>query len=168
MAMPMQYFLGTSPSVWSNSSCSPGSDTVLGPLSDCRFDFTLLFEQCVLSAVPSGFLFLLGFPRIYRLCRKDEKVINSPARVGKIVSYQYLPPSEPGSRDCQTLSIAFCLLQLALLVLWSIYPSLRTDASILVAILNIVVSIQIIALSHFEHTRSMDTSYSHQSSISPN
>jgi hypothetical protein len=63
------------------------SDNVFGPFSDCRFDFTLFFEQAIISAIPAIFLLLSAPSRIDRLFRQDEKVLPSTNGVAKLVSF---------------------------------------------------------------------------------
>lgn len=43
-------------------------------------------------------------------------------------------------------------------MLWSCFPAPGTDASIPVSILNLVISVQLVALSYFEHSRSVKPS----------
>jgi hypothetical protein len=64
------------------------SDHAFGPFSDCRFDFTLFFEQAMISAIPAIFLLLSAPSRIHRLFREDEKVLPSTNGVAKLVSVE--------------------------------------------------------------------------------
>jgi hypothetical protein len=55
-------------------ACLPTADNVFGPVVDgCRdgFDFTLLFEQSIMSIVPSALL-LLAFPVRYVYLHKQD------------------------------------------------------------------------------------------------
>lgn len=56
-----------------------GNDGSFGPVltqgPDCySFDFTLTFEDCILSIAPSGIAFLLSFVRIFYLFKRDAVV----------------------------------------------------------------------------------------------
>lgn len=53
------------------------------------------------------------------------------------------------------MTIALAALQLALLVLWIKHPYSRTRISIAAATLGLIVDIELVALSHLEHTRSI-------------
>ena len=71
------------------SSCEPTNDDIFGPvIQGCRsnFDFTLLFEQTMLSMPPSAVLLLLAPPRIVKLLRSRRKTFPTPLRSLKIVS----------------------------------------------------------------------------------
>lgn len=72
--------------------CSPNADDKFGPpVSGCRhdFDFTLLFEQSILSLAPIALLMLLSVPRLIQLRRRSPKTIPTPLRHGKNVR---IPP----------------------------------------------------------------------------
>lgn len=68
----------TSSSVMNTSSvpCALGMDNTFGPfVKGCRddFDFTLLFEQGIMTMAPAAFLLLLMLPRIYQLSMLNLK-----------------------------------------------------------------------------------------------
>lgn len=68
--------------------CSQADD-LFGPFIDhqCRggFDFTLLFEQTVLSMIPAA-AFILAFPwRITNLTKSRPKTFLTPVRFWKLV-----------------------------------------------------------------------------------
>ena len=70
--------------------CLPTADDVFGPVvSGCRqnFDFTLLFEQGILTLVPAALLLLVAPIRLLQLYKASVKT--RPASVGqvKLVSY---------------------------------------------------------------------------------
>jgi hypothetical protein len=74
-----------------NSSylCPLGADDRFGPaVVGCRddFDFTLLFEQSMLSLGPSVVLLIVSFPRIIQLYRCCMKTVTTPLRICKPVS----------------------------------------------------------------------------------
>jgi hypothetical protein len=69
-------------------SCLPTSDDVFGPIvKGCRsnFDFTLLFEQAILTIGPAVLLLLFVPPRIIRLLRSNKKTLSSRPRLYKTV-----------------------------------------------------------------------------------
>ena len=69
--------------------CSSGADNAFGPTVDgsCRdgFDFTLLFEQVMLSIIPSLLLILLAPPRLYTLYRASIKILVDSMHIAKLV-----------------------------------------------------------------------------------
>lgn len=70
------------------SSCSPSLDNSFGPYAgNCRggFDFTLLFEETILS-IPLLAIFILILPfRTLQLYKNDKKVVRSPLQLYKLV-----------------------------------------------------------------------------------
>ena len=121
------------------------ADDVFGPAvsSACRggFDFTLLFEQAILTLLPSA-AFLLAFPmRFAYLARKEAKTLYSPARAAKL-----------------SLAIVFVAVQLILLVLWSLDKATQTNVSVSAAAVNLVVALQFVAVSWIEDERSVGPS----------
>jgi hypothetical protein len=90
-------------------------DNTFGPgATACRggFDFTLLFEESILSILPSA-LFLLIVPnRLLHVCRGSKKVRRSTLQILKLASLRYVPPTfnmilmnwVPGQRNCISLS----------------------------------------------------------------
>jgi ATP-binding cassette, subfamily C (CFTR/MRP), member 1 len=71
------------------STCQSFNDDTFGPVvHGCRsnFDFTLLFEQSILSIGPAALLLLLAPPRLVRLLRSSKKTLPSRLRFGKTVS----------------------------------------------------------------------------------
>jgi hypothetical protein len=74
-----------------NSSylCPLGADDRFGPtVVGCRddFDFTLLFEQSMLSLGPSVVMLIVSFPRIIQLYRCRMKTVTTPLSICKPVS----------------------------------------------------------------------------------
>ncbi|KAH8804690.1 ABC transporter-like protein [Xylogone sp. PMI_703] len=102
------------------------------------FDFTLLFEQGLLSIGPSALLLLVFPVRVFQLYRKERK-----ARPG------WLLGAKP------TAVAIFACLQLAQLVIWSSPSAVHTRASVAAAALSLVDSLAICILSYVEHTRSI-------------
>jgi len=77
---------------------TPGSsclnDDTLGPVVvGCRdnFDFTLVFEQSILSIAPSACFAALAAARMAWLSRKPRVVSAKSLQALKIVRYSYLP-----------------------------------------------------------------------------
>ena len=68
--------------------CPPSIDNSFGPYAGvCRggFDFTLLFEETILT-IPLSAIFFLIFPlRALQLYRNDKKVVRSPLQICKLV-----------------------------------------------------------------------------------
>ena len=56
-----------------------------------RFDFTLLFEETILSILPSALFLLLVPPRILSLWRTPRKVTGSYLQTIKIVGFPHFP-----------------------------------------------------------------------------
>ncbi|CRG84683.1 hypothetical protein PISL3812_01936 [Talaromyces islandicus] len=120
-------------------------DNNFGPqVNDCRgdFDFTLLFEECFLSIVPSVLL-LLALPARYRLlCKKRTKeVAKTPIYWAKLL-----------------LALGFGLSQLSLVVIWALPHSPRTQASLAAAVVALIAYGGLQLLSHLEHLYSIQPS----------
>ncbi|CAK44606.1 P-loop containing nucleoside triphosphate hydrolase protein [Aspergillus niger ATCC 13496] len=110
-----------------------------GPVSSVGFDFTPLFEDTILSLLPSTLLLLI-LP--YRL----------------ISLYGQQPKVSPGGflRGSKTIFLAmFAASHLALLILRILKSPLRTKATIPESALAFVASIGLCLLSRFEHSRSI-------------
>ncbi|PYI35212.1 P-loop containing nucleoside triphosphate hydrolase protein [Aspergillus indologenus CBS 114.80] len=120
------------------ASCSPVADNSFGPVIACPaiFDFTLLFEQSILSIGPSA-IFLLVVPwRIWSLYAENIKTVANKAHWRK-------------------LAVAVCLvgLQLASVVEWARHNLIRTALPAIV--LSLLDSICITVLTALEHDRSL-------------
>jgi len=72
-----------------STTCRVHDDDNFGPFvaSSCRqgYDFTLLFEQSILTILPSTIYFLASLPRIRYLWAEKVKLLPNPARVWKLV-----------------------------------------------------------------------------------
>lgn len=79
-----------------STACSRIDDTFGPHAKECRdeFDFTLLFEESILSIVPLALLLLLAPNRIIYLFQKKTKVIHSPIIFAKLVRLYPLTPFE--------------------------------------------------------------------------
>ena len=122
-----------------HAHCSPNADNAFGPLVDqlCRtFDFTLLFEQSILSIIPNALFLLLTPICLYRLRHAPKSV---------------LEPNWFGFTKALSAAILACL-QLALLVLWTLSQH-RTPFSIAAAILSLIASTALVYTSWVLHFR---------------
>ncbi|KAH7319081.1 putative ATP-binding cassette transporter [Rhexocercosporidium sp. MPI-PUGE-AT-0058] len=125
-------------------SCTPASDNVFGPVvQGCRdnFDFTLLFEQTILSISPATIFLLLMLTRLFHLYHVNNRALPSRLLACKLV-----------------LSTTVALCQLALLVLWVLDSETRTRASLASTAINLVVDLEVPFLSYLEHVRSIKPS----------
>ncbi|CAH0054441.1 unnamed protein product [Clonostachys solani] len=126
------------------NACDPQADNLFGPqVVSCRdgLDFTLLFEQCVLSTVPSALISVAATGLICHLLGQDDKTIpvtNWSFRLAKQI---------PG--------LAFVATQVALVVLWSSPANHPTRFSIPSAALSLSAGLLLSVLSFFEHSRSV-------------
>jgi len=82
-----------------SSECTRLDDTFGPHAANCRggFDFTLQFEETILSLSPLAILLIIAPLRIFYLFKKEKKVIHSPVLSLKLVC---LPPTmlEPAVR----------------------------------------------------------------------
>lgn len=71
-----------------NLTCAQIDNTFGPDASYCRsnFDFTLYFEETILTIAPLGLLLLIAPFRIWYLLRKEKKVNDSPLVHLKLVS----------------------------------------------------------------------------------
>ncbi|OBT61047.1 hypothetical protein VE03_09160 [Pseudogymnoascus sp. 23342-1-I1] len=132
-----------SSSVMNTSSvpCALGVDDTFGPtVKGCRddFDFTLLFEQGIMTLAPAAFLLLLMLPRIYQLNMLNLKTKRNWLYWSK----------------CIVLLLSAGL-QLAILVLWIVSSGQRNKISIASSSLTFGSALLLCVLSHFEHTRTV-------------
>ncbi|WYZ37828.1 hypothetical protein EsH8_II_001334 [Colletotrichum jinshuiense] len=130
-------------------ACPSGLDNSFGPWAGklCRggFDFTLLFEESILT-IPLQCIFLLVLPIcVLRLARSDVKVVTSALRPLKACA-----------------SVSLVALNVALLVLWKTTPSTtitHTRATIPAAVLGLIASLGLALLSWLAHERSVRPSF---------
>ncbi|KAJ5587013.1 P-loop containing nucleoside triphosphate hydrolase protein [Penicillium hispanicum] len=118
--------------------CSVADEDVFGPTvsAACRhgFDFTLLFEEIVLTLLPLFLVSLVAPIRFWKLWKAPEKVNRSWLYAATEITH--------------TLHIA---LQFSLFILWSQPATPRTRATVPTAIAALVVSLLLLCLSHIEH-----------------
>jgi len=73
---------GVSPAWAGHQACS---DHTFGPFVDCRFDFTLFFEQLVFSSLPSLVLILFAPWVIASVRLETKKTVPHPVYAAKVV-----------------------------------------------------------------------------------
>ncbi|KAJ5183506.1 P-loop containing nucleoside triphosphate hydrolase protein [Penicillium capsulatum] len=122
--------------------CSVLDEDVFGPFvnASCRhgFDFTLLFEESVMTLLPlAAVLSILHF-RVWKLQRASDKVNRSWLYVAKETSYAI-----------------YIALQFALAILWSQPATPKTRATMPTAIFGLATSLVFLYVSHLEHIRSL-------------
>jgi ATP-binding cassette subfamily C (CFTR/MRP) protein 1 len=122
------------------AQCSPAADNTLGPAitADCRFDFTLLFEQSFLSLVPAAIFIIISPWRFAQLLGRDTKTLASSARFHKIA-----------------LAVILAGLLLAVIVLWGLDKPGQTKTSLVSSVLNLVACLQILGLTWIEDAKSV-------------
>lgn len=120
--------------------CISGADDVFGPqVHGCRdLDFTLLFEQTILQAIPSALLLLSIPPRIWFLRRHALKSRRSKMTLLKLAA-----------------AILLASTQLIMLILWASAPVQRTSASIPAATISTLGALALILLSALEDGHSV-------------
>ncbi|KAL0937343.1 ABC multidrug transporter [Colletotrichum truncatum] len=117
---------------------SAAADDYFGPQVNGYFDFTVLFEQSILSILPTALLILLAPIRITWLLRNDVHV-----RSGKLLWLKLA-----------AISVFLCL-QVVLVALWALPSTPSTRTSVAESVLGLVEAVSIAALSYTEHKRSI-------------
>ncbi|KAH0274733.1 putative ABC transporter, partial [Aureobasidium melanogenum] len=127
---------------WLSDATSNCNLHAFGPAScDGSFDFTLFFEQTILSIVPSA-IFLCCLPFSFIKLYRAAPRINAPAiRNSKL-----------------TIATLLAVTQISLLVSWVIRPASETPATLPALCLGLIVSLAIVFLSTVSHTRSIRSS----------
>jgi ATP-binding cassette, subfamily C (CFTR/MRP), member 1 len=125
------------------SNCTFKLDSAFGPAvqTGCRggFDFTLAFEHAILTLLPAGSFSLVFLARFVQLARSDVKRVSHTLRRVKFAA-----------------SLLFVAVQAALVVVLHTQGGLtRTALSLTAAAINLVVSLQFVALSWIEDSRSV-------------
>ncbi|KAF4637009.1 hypothetical protein G7Y89_g1078 [Cudoniella acicularis] len=123
------------------SWCPAAMDNSFGPsVINCRgnFDFTLVFEESILSIVPSTFLFIAGPLRLVELYGGPKKVRHG--------SFQFLKLAN---------ALIYFALQVYLLINWTRPTTLRTQLSVVAAFLSVFDAVSIGMLSFYDHTHSV-------------
>ncbi|KAH6855473.1 ABC transporter [Chaetomium sp. MPI-CAGE-AT-0009] len=120
-------------------------DDSFGPhAGDCRggFDFTLLFEETILTLVTVGILLIVLPPRAWYLSGRVKKVATGDRSSAIKISAW----------------VVLATLQLVALILWAVPPAGRTRATLLAAALTLVSTFGLCLLSYAEHTRAVKPS----------
>ncbi|KAJ5139829.1 P-loop containing nucleoside triphosphate hydrolase protein [Penicillium atrosanguineum] len=122
--------------------CSVADEDLFGPVvnASCHngFDFTLLFEELILTLIPASLFFLAASARIWILRRASEKVNRSWLYAAKEIFF-----------------LLHLALQLVMLILWAQPPTSKTRATIPTALVTLFTFLFAIYLSHLEHIRSL-------------
>ncbi|KAF2200883.1 canalicular multispecific organic anion transporter 1 [Delitschia confertaspora ATCC 74209] len=123
----------------------PGVDDTFGPWAgpDCRggFDFTLLFQEGILSLLPLCVVLAVAPGRIFFLWTKKNKVHKSPLLLAKLIAWGLLAAFE-----------------IALLTQWAKASTIRNRASIPSVVIGLIGACILGLLSYFEHMRNVRTS----------
>ncbi|KAL4952600.1 P-loop containing nucleoside triphosphate hydrolase protein [Aspergillus filifer] len=126
------------------SLCLQADNSILPVPSICRggFDFSLLFEEVILGALPLAIVSLFLPLRIWRLFQKPRKVVPSALEYAKLI-----------------LWICLGILQLGLTVQWVRSSASRTSASVAVNAVLTSASFLLALLSYAEHNFSTSPSF---------
>ncbi|ROW08715.1 hypothetical protein VPNG_06410 [Cytospora leucostoma] len=109
-----------------------------GPQLQGSFDFTLYFEQAILSILPSALLLVISPWRIAWLFQKRSLLRSGWHFRAKLVT-----------------ATVYFVLQVALLALWALPATQKTPASLAAAVLALMDSVIIIGLVYAEHKHSI-------------
>ncbi|KAL8732959.1 MAG: hypothetical protein Q9166_002357 [cf. Caloplaca sp. 2 TL-2023] len=124
-----------------SSTACPAVDDTFGPHArSCRggFDFTLLFEETILSILPLCVLLVVVPFRTLYLVRRTVKVEQNRLLPWKLVLYA-----------------CYAILQITLIALWADPAATRTRASIADSAVTLVGFLALGILSYFEHQRTI-------------
>ncbi|KAM0557995.1 hypothetical protein ACHAPJ_005161 [Fusarium lateritium] len=121
-----------------NASFDTLPETDFGPSASGRFDFTVLFENVILSIVPSALFFILAPQRLFWLKREPRKVTENSRLLIKL-----------------GLITIYTGLQLVILTYWSVGPLPTSQSQIAAAALVFINGLLLALLSYVEHTRSV-------------
>ena len=153
--------MGTPAVMTTPQLCPNDSDHHFGPRvnPDCRsLDFTLTFEDAILSTLPAVAFLLLLPMRLGILARRRVAATTSTLMRYKLVrEHQQSPMKKPESLSggLQGFLAAFFAVNLAYLIVSATCSTLRTDYSISSATLNIIAAAGCILLSCVEDERSL-------------
>ncbi|CAM1508146.1 Fc.00g049940.m01.CDS01 [Cosmosporella sp. VM-42] len=129
---------------YNSTECGDG---LFGPsvwAEGCRggFDFTLSFEESILSILPSAFFLLLVGPRSFYLFNALDKTKRHSTYTPKLIT-----------------SAIYAILQVVLAALVPTVKQLNTRFSIAAAVLNLLAAFSIVILAHAEHVKSIRPSF---------
>ncbi|KAF7558681.1 hypothetical protein G7046_g5481 [Stylonectria norvegica] len=122
-------------------------DSLFGPSvwdEGCRggFDFTLAFEESILTIAPSALFLLIVGPRSIYLLRSLDTTRRNATYTPKLIT-----------------SAAYAILQVVLLALVPTLKHLNTRFSLAAAVLNLLSACSIVLLAHIEHVKSIRPSF---------
>lgn len=139
--------------------CSYRADDLFGPaVQACRrsFDFTLLFEESILSIAPAASFLLLASVRLKTLLGRGRRVRDGHLHTAKLVSRYLEGPHALADSGCtQIATVIYGCLQLVFLVLWCTRSSFSTRTSIPTAAISLAAAFVVCWLSHLEHRRAI-------------
>ncbi|KAG5781567.1 hypothetical protein H9Q73_004760 [Fusarium xylarioides] len=121
-----------------NSSLNVLPEADFGPSASARFDFTVLFENVMLSIVPSALFLILVPQRLLWLKREPRKIVENSRLLIKL-----------------GLITVYTGLQLVVLTYWTVGPLPTSKPQIAAAALVFVNGLLLALLSYVEHTRSV-------------
>ena len=140
-----------------SSICTSNADDFFGPrVEACRrqFDFTLLFEQSVLSIAPSALFICLISLRVAQLYRVDRKTLSNTLRNVKLVTKSSKYHTGLLLTRMQIAILILLFLQIAILALWAMSKNQRTRITLPSAVISVVATIGLALLSNLENSRS--------------
>ncbi|KAI8654215.1 hypothetical protein NCS56_01378200 [Fusarium sp. Ph1] len=114
------------------------AEASFGPAASYRFDFTLLFENAVLSILPSALFLVLTPQRLFWLIKQPRKLTKNSQFVLKL-----------------GLIAVYTIFQLTVLLCWVLGPLPAPKSQIAAAVLVFVNGFSLAFLSYAEHTRSV-------------
>ncbi|KAL6360528.1 hypothetical protein LRP88_06234 [Fusarium phalaenopsidis] len=129
---------------YNSTACQDG---FLGPsvwTKGCRggFDFTLSFQESIMSIIPSALFLLLAGPRAAYLLRSPDKAKRHATYTPKLIT-----------------SAIYAALQVVLVALVPTTKHLNTRFSLAAAVLNLLAAFAIVLLAHIEHVKSIRPSF---------
>ncbi|WAO95847.1 Hypothetical protein NCS54_01349200 [Fusarium falciforme] len=114
------------------------AEASFGPAASYRFDFTLLFENAVLSILPSTLFLVLTPQRLFWLIKQPRKLTKNSQFVLKL-----------------GLISVYTIFQLTVLLCWVLGPLPAPKSQVAAAVLVFVNGFSLAFLSYAEHTRSV-------------
>ncbi|QGI63185.1 hypothetical protein CEK26_007138 [Fusarium fujikuroi] len=141
-------------------------DSLFGPsvwTKGCRggFDFTLSFQESILSILPSAIFLALAGPRALYLFRSPDKTKRHATYTPKLVRILFIVSLHLflAKENTQITSALYATLQVVLLALVPSAKKLNTRFSLAAAILNLAAAFAILLLAHVEHVKSVRPSF---------
>jgi ATP-binding cassette subfamily C (CFTR/MRP) protein 1 len=139
-------------------------DDTFGPWAgpDCRsgFDFTLLFEESVLTILPLALLIFIAPFRILYLSKRQDRLRRSKLLFTKLVrDICAIRPMHQAHNYQQLVWTILLMFDIAHLTLWVRHDGPKNRATIPSAALSFVGSVILLALSSIEHMRNIRPSW---------